>query len=467
MDDEFDVSVDTSSFDDIGSDCSDISSFDTSSDVETIMDEASFGVQDTPEKIEPDYESNIVSMMDEAAFETSDVELVENREVTELLNDVNGGDSSSSEYSQEPVEYETDTNVLDYDNSEIMAEEVSAPINDVTDESLETSDEGDGSAYDRLSEYYSSHNYGQGDYSEYSQDPEWQELNNAYLAEQGMELIDYSGNDDSITELGLQENVEGVVETAREYDDYEKSILEGKPNFYDTGAFYEQGINEFGYEGTCGPTSQANALNQLFDTNDYTENKILKIAVDNNLCSMDSSPENCGGTTTEQFMELYDKINEQLDGKISTQLFEYDDALDVNDVASKLDEGCVINVAVDASALWDQPRDYVNSMGIPCDDFYSDHWITVTGVHRDECGNVQGFNIIDSGGGVDYVSADKYHEMCFGTDEHRVIDPTCIVVSKNDVLPTSEKDLEIDINDSNLSHNEGNWFQRIFGRRDK
>ena len=397
------------------------------------------------------------------------------------------------------------------------------------------------SAYDRLSEYYSSHNYGQGDYSEYSKDPEWQALNNEYLQELGQEPIDYSENDwtdthvedfrdelvalgipedspeldaiieneqqgideinsntpidesgaedlldgaeeiidetpgetsdgvDSLTDIETQETIEDVAETPRIFDDFENSVLEGKPDFYDTGSFYEQGINEFGYQGTCGPTSQANALNKLFDTNEFTENKVLNVAVDNNLCSMDSSPENCGGTTTEQFMELYDKMNEQMDGKIDTQLFEYDNALDVNDVASKLDEGCVLNVAVDANALWDQPRDYVNSMGIPCDDFYSDHWITVTGVQRDELGNVQGFDIIDSGGGVDYVSADKYHEMCFGTDEHRVIDPTAIVVSKKDVSLISEmpvaEDTSSDINDSTSSSSESGWFQRIFGRR--
>ena len=253
--------------------------------------------------------------------------------------------------------------------------------------------------------------------------------------------------------------------TPREYDDFEQSVLEGKPDFYESGSFYEQGINEFGYQGTCGPTSQANALNELFDTNEFTENKVLNVAVDNNLCSMDSSPENCGGTTTEQFMELYDKMNEQLDGKINTELYEFNNALDVEDVASKLDEGCVLNVAVDADALWDQPREYVNSMGIPCDDFYSDHWITVTGVQRDELGNIQGFDIIDSGGGVNYVDADKYHEMCFGTDEHRVIDPTAIVVSKNDVPIAS--DANHDTGDNSNTGDQSNWFQRIFGRRNE
>lgn len=253
------------------------------------------------------------------------------------------------------------------------------------------------------------------------------------------------------------------MEVPREYDAFEQSVLEGKPDFYESGSFYEQGINEFGYQGTCGPTSQANALNELFHTNEFTENNVLNVAVDNNLCSINASLENCGGTTTEQFMELYDKMNEQLDGKINTELYEFGNALDVDAVAAKLDEGCVLNVAVDASALWDQPREYVNSMGIPCDDFFSDHWITVTGVRRDELGNVQGFDIIDSGGGVDYVDADKYHEICFGTDEHKVIDPTAIAVSKNE-LPLEAERPESDTDIAKNSGQDG-WFQRIFGGR--
>lgn len=495
----------------------DVNDNDASDNVaETIEDDVGEVVSDFPE--------GEVSGETVEAIEDADDSSAYDR-LSEYYSSHNYGQGDYAEYSQDPEWQELNN----------------AYLQEIGQEPIEYGSETDASAYDRLSEYYSSHNYGQGDYAEYSKDPEWQALNNEYLQELGQEPIDYSENDwtdthvedfrddlvalgipedspeldaiieneqqgideinsntpidesgtedlldgaeeiidetptetnegvDALTDIETQETVEDVTETPRVFDDFENSVLEGKPDFYDTGSFYEQGINEFGYQGTCGPTSQANALNKLFDTNEFTENKVLNVAVDNNLCNMDSSPENCGGTTTEQFMELYGKMNEQMDGEIDTQLFEYDNALDVNDVASKLDEGCVLNVAVDANALWDQPRDYVNSMGIPCDDFYSDHWITVTGVQRDELGNVQGFDIIDSGGGVDYVSADKYHEMCFGTDEHRVIDPTAIVVSKKDVSPVSEmpvtEDTSSDINDSTSSSSESGWFQRIFGRR--
>ena len=515
-------------------------------DVSALMDESDVG--------------DTIPLVDESIEDTSDD--FETEDVPPVETDMEENEIGTEEISEgtEPldstqIDADTETNSSVTDISEDEQGELEGALSDVSDTQPGSPLDAEVSAYDQLADYYNSHNYGQQDYAEYSKDPEWQELNNAYLQELSREPIDYSGGETSdITDIrdeliaaGIPENSpeldailaneqEGIeniqdldspaessidgetdatydeppldnsepqitdseideevesnpqtgsedissditsdeqldvasdlpVMTPREYDDFEQSVLEGKPDFYESGSFYEQGINEFGYQGTCGPTSQANALNELFDTNEFTENKVLNVAVDNNLCSMDSSPENCGGTTTEQFMELYDKMNEQLDGKINTELYEFNNALDVEDVASKLDEGCVLNVAVDADALWDQPREYVNSMGIPCDDFYSDHWITVTGVQRDELGNIQGFDIIDSGGGVNYVDADKYHEMCFGTDEHRVIDPTAIVVSKNDVPIAS--DANHDTGDNSNTGNQSNWFQRIFGRRNE
>lgn len=515
-------------------------------DVSALMDESDVG--------------DTIPLVDESIEDTSDD--FETEDVPPVETDMEENEIGTEEISEgtEPldstqIDADTETNSSVTDISEDEQGELEGALSDVSDTQPGSPLDAEVSAYDQLADYYNSHNYGQQDYAEYSKDPEWQELNNAYLQELGREPIDYSGGETSdITDIrdeliaaGIPENSpeldailaneqEGIeniqdldspaessidgeadatydeppldnsepqitdseideevesnpqtgsedissditsdeqldvasdlpVMTPREYDDFEQSVLEGKPDFYESGSFYEQGINEFGYQGTCGPTSQANALNELFDTNEFTENKVLNVAVDNNLCSMDSSPENCGGTTTEQFMELYDKMNEQLDGKINTELYEFNNALDIEDVASKLDEGCVLNVAVDAAALWDQPREYVNSMGIPCDDFYSDHWITVTGVQRDELGNIQGFDIIDSGGGVNYVDADKYHEMCFGTDEHRVIDPTAIVVSKNDVPIAS--DANHDTGDNSNTGDQSNWFQRIFGRRNE
>ncbi len=50
-------------------------------------------------------------------------------------------------------------------------------------------------------------------------------------------------------------------------------------------------------------------------------------------------------------------------------------------------------------------------------------------------------------------------------DEHRVIDPTAIVVSKNDVPIAS--DANYDTGDNSNTGDQSNWFQRIFGRRNE
>ena len=318
-------------------------------------------------------------------------------------------------------------------------------------------------ALSNMSEYMNAHNYAMEDYETYSKDPEWQALNRDLQIANGIESTERIN--DELQDVGPE------IEQ-RQFDDFEQSVLEYNPEFYETGSFYEQGINEFGYQGTCGPTSQANAINRLLDTNELTENKVLSVAIDNNLCQTEGSLDSCGGTSTEQFVELYNKMNEQLGDRFETELFEYDNVLDANQVAERLENGDVINVAVDACALWDQPRDYTNALGVRQDDFYSDHWITVTGVERMEDGSIRGFDIIDSGGGESYVSLDKYNDMCFGTDEHRVIDPTCIVLSRKDEIEqcSSENIVEttnlFSENNSNVEMNKRpSLFDRIFRRK--
>jgi len=87
-------------------------------------------------------------------------------------------------------------------------------------------------------------------------------------------------------------------------------------------------------------------------------------------------------------------------------------------------------VAVDSSTLWDENGHIPGQLA---QDEYTDHWITVTGVDRNEDGSIAGFKIIDSGGGESYADLDKYERMCFGEDGREMLDPTCIVVSKKKV----------------------------------
>lgn len=98
MDDEFDTSVDTSSFDDTGSDFSDTSSFDTSTDVGEIMDDSSFEVADTLDESDfSDYDmSGDMSEVDDLMSDTSD-EYIETLDTSDLDSDVSEDDSEGIE----------------------------------------------------------------------------------------------------------------------------------------------------------------------------------------------------------------------------------------------------------------------------------------------------------------------------------------------------------------------------------
>lgn len=117
------------------------------------------------------------------------------------------------------------------DNADIDDTDTDDEINDnpsetddLSDAIIEESDaidnaplDSDASAYDQLAAYYSSHNYGQQDYAEYSQDPEWQELNNAYLQEIGKDPIDYAS--DSVAVENLDENTITNNDTTSEVEE--------------------------------------------------------------------------------------------------------------------------------------------------------------------------------------------------------------------------------------------------------
>ena len=87
------------------------------------------------------------------------------------------------------------------------------------------------SAYDQLADYYNSHNYGQQDYAEYSKDPEWQELNNAYLQEQGREPVDYSnGEAPNINDIRDELIAAGIPEGGSDNSKTEGNIIEEDMN---------------------------------------------------------------------------------------------------------------------------------------------------------------------------------------------------------------------------------------------
>ena len=402
--------------------------------------------------------------------------------MTEYMYEHNYGRDEFETYSQDPEWQQL--------NNDLLQEMGREPI--------DYSENTEASAMDSMTEYMYEHNYGRDEFETYSQDPEWQQLNNDLLQEMGREPIDYDetgetsiedtdyndipeseqsisdimdnvevddmeslddalDNDlakpDSSVEEWMNDVSDPTLDEAFELDDvvenptvveeleivdapydiehnveFAESLLEDRPELtemFRNGEFFEQGNNEHGFEGTCGETTQANTLNKLLGTNEITENDVLNIAIDKNLCEVDVlDPANSGGTSTEQFMQLYDEMNHRVGDKLNIELFDYDDALGIDDMASRIENGSVLNIAVDSYELWDQPRDITDTA------HYTDHWISVTGVDRSVDGGIIGFKIVDSGGSESYLDIDKFERCYYGAKDSPVIDPTCIVVSR-------------------------------------
>lgn len=220
-----------------------------------------------------------------------------------------------------------------------------------------------------------------------------------------------------------------VDDALADFDDQAEDPAERTAVFENVS--YSQGQNDVGALGTCGPTSVANSLNRVTGTSDYTENEVLHKAMDNDLCHKGDNPLSFGGTTTKDVVNIIDDVKDP-ESNIHTEVYEYDKALSVEELADRLDDpGTVAMVGVDSATLWDQRGDVASSGLFQHADAPSDHWITVDSPIRDEAGNLTGFNVIDSGGGVSEVSREKFESMYMGDSRHTVSDPTAILISNS------------------------------------
>ena len=154
-------------------------------DVSALMDESDVG--------------DTIPFVDESIEDTSDD--FETEDVPPVETDMEENEIGTEEISEgtEPLDStqinaDTETNSSVTDISEDEQGELEGALSDVSDTQPGSPLDAEVSAYDQLADYYNSHNYGQQDYAEYSKDPEWQELNNAYLQELSREPIDYSGD---------------------------------------------------------------------------------------------------------------------------------------------------------------------------------------------------------------------------------------------------------------------------------
>lgn len=244
------------------------------------------------------------------------------------------------------------------------------------------------------------------------------------------DITEDAGNDsesNNVNSEGTNQVSENVDENNSNSEGTER--VDAEKNTFFENASYHQGQNDLGALGTCGPTSIANSLNRVSGTSEYTENKVLHNAMDNNLCHKSDNPYSCGGTTTRDVVNIIDNVKIP-ESDIHTEVYEYDKALSVDQLADRIDNpGTVAMVGVDSATLWDRRGDVATSGLFQHTDAPSDHWITVDSPIRDENGSVTGFNVIDSGGGVDYVDRDKFESMYMGDAGHTVSDLTAILIS--------------------------------------
>ena len=278
---------------------------------------------------------------------------------------------------------------------------------------------------------------------EIRQDSNLKDTVNAYFDPENMVKVEekddgsYSFTDDgrhrisAAQELGVEIPVEVINKSKTFITDNNLDTNTGGERI--EGMMYAQGNNKLGYQQTCGPTTLANSLNRITDTNRFTENDMVKAAAENKLCSTSGSPENCGLTDTEDIVKLADVVVSP-EENITTEVYEYDEALSVDELASRLkDPNTVAMVGVDSCTLWDTDKDVTNSSLFNNDgSVYSDHWIMVDGPEFGEDGNLKGFKIVDSGGGESFVDRDKFESMYIGNDNFQINDPTSIIISRSD-----------------------------------
>ncbi len=240
-----------------------------------------------------------------------------------------------------------------------------------------------------------------------------------------VQLAEYNAMKDRKSEL--EEQIGSLREQQAKMEENGKNSLESLNKNHLENVAYSQGNNEFGYLGTCGPTSVANSLNIVTNSNRFSENEMLKEAVDSNLCDQSDDASAAGGTGTMQVTQLIEKVKDPEDN-LQVEVYEYGNALSTEELSEKLkDSDTVAIVGVDSAILWDESGEVTNNglfLMKP-----SDHWITVESPVYDEKERLAGFRVVDSGGGVDYVDADKFEEMYQGDDTHIVEDPTAILIS--------------------------------------
>ncbi len=143
---------------------------------------------------------------------------------------------------------------------------------------------------------------------------------------------------------------------------------------------HPQGDNPFGFGHTCGLCSCEGILRQF--GLEVTEADIVAHAIERGLCTMEDDPRMSGRTT------VLDQARLLSDFGIPAH---YETSGSLEDLASRLEHGRGVILALDCSVLWDN-ADFYNGQ--------ANHAVTAIAMARHpETGEIQGFYVNDTGTG--------------------------------------------------------------------
>ena len=191
---DFDATVDlTGELEDSSSDVEALMA--DTSDVSTVMEDLS-DLDGDDQSLTSEYgedATDITSLMDDSvdadvyhATPNSDIQIVQEDGSVDTLENIMAANADAD--ADAPVDM---TSPID----DQVADASDDPNGDIGGEAMLDHSDAQGTAYDQLMAYISEHDYGRQHEAEYSQDPQWQELNNAYRLEQGLDPIDYGTQD--------------------------------------------------------------------------------------------------------------------------------------------------------------------------------------------------------------------------------------------------------------------------------
>lgn len=146
--------------------------------------------------------------------------------------------------------------------------------------------------------------------------------------------------------------------------------------------------------GACTPMTMINCLNSFNNNGECSLTETLDLASMLGIWS----PQD--GMSAEGVFISIAALNDLHQTANCAALFGPKDCDELGDI---IDSGLTAGVCVDSSMLWKGKKDG-----------YADHMIAVLGTDRDIYGTLKGFDIIDSGMGMTYISADLYDECALG-----------------------------------------------------